>query len=255
MLERLQKILARAGVASRRKAEAMITSGRVQVNGKLVTNLGSKADLATDAIRVDGKPLATPEIVVYLLYKPINVVTTADDPLQRKKVLDFVPKEPRVFPVGRLDRSTEGLILLTNDGELALRLTHPRYEHAKEYRVTGVTRRPVPELMSALEKGVQLDGELVRPDSVSFEGVREHKLTLTIRVHEGRHHLIKRLCARVSFEITHLARVRLGSLTLQGLRPGQYRRLSATEIARLQAETKSPKAASPAGRASRSSGQ
>jgi pseudouridine synthase len=238
MEERLQKVLASAGIASRRKAEAMIVAGRVQVNGQPVTALGTKVDPEKDTIRFDGKPLTKPEIVVYLVHKPKNVVTTADDPAKRRRVIDLVPASPRVFPVGRLDRTTEGLILLTNDGELALHLSHPRYEHTKEYQVTGVTRRPVADLIQQIQKGINLDGDLVVPDAVIFGGVRDNRLTLSIVVHEGRKHLIKRLCSRVGFEVTRLIRLRVGSLTLEGLRPGQSRRLNRQELRELQTETK-----------------
>lgn len=233
MSERLQKILARAGVAARRKAEQLILAGRVTVNGQKVTTLGAKAEADADDIRLDGQPISLPATVVYLLNKPAGVVTTAHDPFGRKRVIDLVPSSPRVFPVGRLDRLTEGLILLTNDGDLALRLTHPRFEHPKEYLATGFTKRPVAEVIKRLQSGVRLDGSFVKPDHVELQGIHGGQVVVAITVHEGRTHLIRRLCSRVKFEITRLVRVRIGELRLGTLPPGRYRRLEPEEVATL----------------------
>ncbi|MEK7461006.1 MAG: pseudouridine synthase [Patescibacteria group bacterium] len=247
--ERLQKILARAGVASRRKAEAVITAGRVKINGQVVTELGTKADPDQDKITIDGKLLDQPSTVVYIVNKPAGVVTTTIDPQSRNRVIDLVPSEPRVFAVGRLDRMTEGLILLTNDGELAQRLTHPSYEHQKEYLVTGVASRPVEEIIRLLKNGIRLDGILIVPDEVRFEGVRDHRLTIAITVHQGQNHLIRRLCPQVGLEITRLVRSRLGSLTLEGLALGKYRRLGAAELALLVNSSKRSQSGLPPARA------
>ena len=254
-MERLQKILARAGIASRRKAEAYLTAGRVAVNGKVVTDLGSKADWQTDQITVDGRPLDRPQTVVYLLNKPPDVVTTSADPLGRQQVTDLVPKDPRVFPVGRLDRMTEGLLLLTNDGELALRLTHPRYEHSKEYLATGVTSRPIKDLVAGFQAGTLIDGKLIVPDAVRFVAIRDHRVTLAITVHEGQNHLIRRLCGRRGFEITRLVRTRLGPLMLADLPPGRYRRLGESEVSQLLAATSLSQSDSLAVPANQSGGQ
>lgn len=235
MKERLQKILAHAGVASRRKAEEYLVAGRVAVNGVVVTELGTKADPQVDQIAVDGKLVGREQTVVYILNKPADVVSTAQDAFNRKRVIDFVPKTPRVYPVGRLDRMTEGLIILTNDGDLALELTHPRYEHEKEYEVSGVSRQSIDRLVDRLRRGVELPDGFIKPDKVTFHGVRRNALVISLVVHEGRHHLIRRLCAKVGFDIVRLVRTRIGALSLHDLEPGEARQLTQTEISQLRA--------------------
>lgn len=230
MQERLQKIIARAGIASRRHAEALIAAGRVKVNGKIVREQGVKADTSKDKISVDGQPIHSSELVVYALNKPIDVVSTSSDPRGRQTVIEFVPKDPRVYPVGRLDRMTSGLLLLTNDGDLALALTHPRYGHTKEYEVVGVSDLPISRLIERMRHGVQLTDGPCRPDEVAYLGRRKERPVIRIVVHEGRNHLLRRLCSRVGFEIIELTRTRIGEITLKGLQPGSWRRLTPAEV-------------------------
>ncbi|MBI4175533.1 rRNA pseudouridine synthase [Candidatus Berkelbacteria bacterium] len=233
MPERLQKVLARAGIASRRKAEAIILAGQVTVNGRVVTTLGTKADLTRDAVMINGQPLSQPALIVYLLHKPIDVVSTTRDPKGRTTIFDLVPKTPRVFSIGRLDRMSEGLILLTNDGDLALQLTHPRYEHEKEYELWGKSVNTIEGLQAKLAKGARVRDGLIKPDRVTWVGLRNDQLVLRVTVHEGRKHLIRRLAAANGFELTRLRRIRLGGLQLGDLPPGRYRLLTEREVARL----------------------
>lgn len=233
--QRLQKIIAQAGVASRRKAEELITQGRVTVNGQVVKTLGAKADPDQDKVAVDGKILvASQEKLVYMLNKPENVVTTTRDPGGRKTVFDFLPKGPRVFPIGRLDRMTEGLLLLTNDGDLALKLSHPRFGHRKIYEVTLASSRPIDTLVASLKKGVNLDGHHFQPDAVDLAGIRDGRPIIRLTVHEGRTHLIRKLCGRLGFEVLRLRRVQIGSLALGDLKSGEIRSLSAMEMEMLR---------------------
>lgn len=233
MNERLQKILARAGIASRRKAEEMIRAGRVQVNGLVVTEMGRRADPAADRIAVDGRVIAQPEPFVYLvLHKPQGVLSTTRDDRGRRIVLDLIPAQERIYPVGRLDAGSEGLLLLTNDGELAHRLTHPRYEHEKEYHVL-VQGCPTPETLERLRKGVSLEDGPARVDAVEL--LSEGKESwLRIIVHEGRKHLVRRLCAAVGHPVQRLIRVRIGPLTLGNLPTGRHRHLTDDEIKQLK---------------------
>ena len=233
MNERLQKILARAGIASRRKAEEMIRAGRVQVNGLVVTEMGRRADPAADRIAVDGRVIAQPEPFVYLvLHKPQGVLSTTRDDRGRRIVLDLIPAQERIYPVGRLDAGSEGLLLLTNDGELAHRLTHPRYEHEKEYHVL-VQGCPTPETLERLRKGVSLEDGPARVDAVEL--LSEGKESwLRIIVHEGRKHLVRRLCAAVGHPVQRLIRVRIGPLTLGNLPTGRHRHRTDDEIKQLK---------------------
>lgn len=226
MLERLQKIIASAGIASRRKAEELITDGKVTVNGAVVTELGTKADADHDKIVVLGRQIEFSRSIIYALDKPIDVVSTASDPDGRKTVLDFVPKEPRVYPVGRLDRMTEGLIILTNNGDLAFKLAHPSFEHSKEYEVVGVSNSPIDVMTQKLTQGAMLKDGFIKPDKVDFLGVRKGRLVYKITVHEGRSHLIRRLCGKVGLEIIRLIRTKIGPIALGDLEPGKYRVLA-----------------------------
>ena len=233
MQERLQKIIAASGIASRRRAEELITAGVVTVNGNVVRELGTKADPLVDTITVHGKPLPTVVRVVYALNKPKGVISSRSDDQKRPAVVDFVPTDPPVYPVGRLDSESEGLILLTNDGGLANRLTHPRYGHEKEYELTGVTKVPVEVMADRLKEGAQLkDGPIV-PDEVEFAGLRNGQPIYKITIHEGRNHLLRRFASKVGFEITRLRRIRIGSVSLKDLEPGKYRRLTQAEVDRL----------------------
>jgi 23S rRNA pseudouridine2605 synthase len=231
MQERLQKILASAGIASRRAAEQIITSGRVKVNGEVVTELGSKADPDKDAITVDGNPVHKQRSKVYiLLFKPSGYMTTLKDPEGRPVVTDLLKGvTERVYPVGRLDYNTEGLLLLTNDGEWANRLMHPRHEVEKEYhvRVRGmVTSGQV----AMLGNGVELDDGMTAPAKVSIIKASDNNTWLSIAIHEGRYRQVRRMCEAVSLSVVRLKRARYGNLDLNGLNPGQYRLLTDIEV-------------------------
>jgi 23S rRNA pseudouridine2605 synthase len=237
--ERLQKFLARAGVASRRHAEEMILAGRVRVNGQVVTQLGTKVQAAKDAVQVDGQPVSLPVARVYLLlHKPAGVVTTASDPQGRQTVLDLLPpslRAARVFPVGRLDLDSEGLLLLTNDGAFALHLMHPRYEQEKEYHAL-VRGRPRPEVLEALRRGLVLPGE-PRPTAPAqarfLRAASGSDSWLAVTLHEGRKRQVRRMLEVVGHPVQRLIRVRVGPLGLGDLAPGQWRLLNAAEVAAL----------------------
>jgi 23S rRNA pseudouridine2605 synthase len=233
--ERLQKVLAARGWGSRRASEALIEQGRVTVNGEPAV-LGRRVDPDVDLIEVDGAPVGTKAgLVHYLLNKPPGVVTTASDPQGRRTVVDLVPTEPRVFPVGRLDADTEGLLVLTNDGELANRVAHPSHGVAKEYLATVVTRGgPVsPAAIRALRTGVELDDGPTAPAKVS----QPSPGVLRITIHEGRNRQIRRMCEAVGYPVTRLVRTRIGPLRDTRLKPGDWRDLTAEEVRRLAQET------------------
>lgn len=230
MPERLQKILARAGVASRRAAEGLILAGRVSVNGQVVRELGTKADPITDAVAVDGRFLAAPSPSVYLmLNKPAGYVTTASDPEGRPTVYELVPEIPGLFTVGRLDLMTEGLLIFTTDGEWAERIAHPRYNVEREYEVhvRGDVSR---EIMDQLREGIMLDGKLARP--LAADEVRGEGSTSVLRVVmlEGRRHEVRLICAGVGLSVRQLIRRRYGTLLLGWLAMGQWRYLDVREV-------------------------
>jgi 23S rRNA pseudouridine2605 synthase len=230
--ERLQKILARAGVASRRGAEQMIGEGRVTLNGEIVSEPGTKADLATDDLRVDGVRVKAPLALVYLvLNKPRGIVTTRKDPEGRATVMDLVPSVAGLFPVGRLDVTTEGLILLTNDGAFAERVSHPRYEVPRVYhaKVHGV---PDERALGLLRRGVRVDGETMSVDRVRLIEA-ETNAWVELTLHEGKHHEVKRMLEAVGHPVSKLRRVAVGPVTTRGLEPGQFRALTPAEIAAL----------------------
>jgi len=239
MLERLQKILSRAGVASRREAEGLIVAGRVSVNGRVVTELGTKADPEKDRIACDGKPLRLKEERLYiLLNKPSGYMTSLKDPEGRPLVTDLLKGVgERVYPVGRLDYNTEGLLLLTNDGDWANRLMHPRHEVEKEYLVK-VRGRVSQEQVKRLVSGVELGDGMTAPARVQVvqEGERNSRLSITI--HEGRYRQVRRMCEAVSLMVVSLKRVRYGFLDLGELKPGEFRRLSPDEVRKLSAPGK-----------------
>lgn len=231
MQERLQKIISAAGVASRRAAENLIITGRVTVNGIVVTELGSKADPARDTISVDGKLLSVPSRKLYiLLYKPVGYMTTLDDPEGRPLVTDLLKElGERVYPVGRLDYNTEGLLLLTNDGEWANRLMHPRHEVEKEYhvRVRGKAHR---SQLDQLANGVEIDGRTTAPAVVRMVKEGEQNDWFSITIHEGRNRQVRRMCEAVSLSVVRLRRVRYGAVTVGNLKPGEFRHLTETEV-------------------------
>jgi 23S rRNA pseudouridine2605 synthase len=229
---RLVKYLAHAGVASRRAAETMIAAGRVSLDGERVTD--PARDVGDDArVAVDGNPLSGPERrATYALNKPPGVLSTAQDTHGRATVLDLVPDEGlRLYPVGRLDADSSGLILLTNDGELANRLTHPSFEVPKTYRAR-LGGKPIGDgALALLRKGVELDDGLTAPAQVRRIGERELELT----IHEGRNRQVRRMCAAVGCQVLELRRVRFGPLRLGGLKQGEHRRLSERELGALRA--------------------
>jgi 23S rRNA pseudouridine2605 synthase len=230
MTVRLQKLIAGTGLASRRKAEALIAAGRVMVNGKTVTELGTKVDPERDHVKVDGKHLSAPQPFVYLmLNKPKNVVSTLDDPGGRTTVKDYLRGvSVRVFPVGRLDFDSEGLMLLTNNGELAQAMLHPRYHVPKTYliKVKGVL---TDEDIRNLEQGVRLDDGMTGPAQVKKVRKVEANSWLEITIREGRTHQVKRMLETVGHPVIKLLRIRMGSLSLGDLQPGEFRFLTDRE--------------------------
>jgi 23S rRNA pseudouridine2605 synthase len=231
MLDRLQKIISAAGITSRRAAETMILDGRVTVNGVVVTELGSKADPAVDTIAVDSKPLAIASKKLYiLLHKPVGYMTTLDDPEGRPLVVDLLKEVgERVYPVGRLDFNTEGLLLLTNDGEWANHLMHPRHEVEKEYhvRVRGKVHK---SQLDQLAGGVEVDGRKTAPARVCIIKESEQNDWFSITIHEGRNRQVRRMCEAVSLAVVRLRRVRYGSLSVGDLKPGEFRYLTEAEV-------------------------
>jgi 23S rRNA pseudouridine2605 synthase len=226
---RLQKVLARAGLGSRRACEELIAGGRVTVNGQ-PADLGRRVDPERDRVAVDGVPVSVVEgLVYYLLNKPTGVVTTASDPQGRATVVDLLPNEPRVFPVGRLDAATEGLLLLTNDGELAHRLSHPAHGVEKEY-LAVVEGRPSAGAVRRLREGVELDDGITAPARVSLLPPS----TLRITIHEGRNRQVRRMCDAVGHPVLRLVRTRIGPLADRSLRPGRWRPLSVAEVRALE---------------------
>lgn len=235
MKERLQKILSAAGVCSRRAAEGYLTAGRITVNGELA-QLGQQADPETDDIRVDGVPLGRePETVYLMLNKPRGYVTTVSDEQGRKTVMDLLTGvHTRIYPVGRLDRDSEGLLLLTNDGALTQRLLHPSHEVSKEYRVT--VSGPVEHAAENLRRIRDVAGMAIRPAEVQMLRREGNRAELRIVIHEGRNRQIRRMCARCGLEVLRLQRVREHCLELGTLPLGQWRYLTAAEIAALKTE-------------------
>lgn len=221
---RLNKYLAGQGVASRRKADELITGGQVAINGKAVRELGTIIDPDKDVVTVNGKNVGgAKKTVVYLFNKPKGVVTTADDPEGRKTVLDFVPKSPRVFPCGRLDFDTMGLVILTNDGNLCYQLTHPKFEHEKEYIVEGTSKTPKAAFAELELKTLTLKDGPVTLDDLELIKMGKDKVSFRIIIHEGRNRLVRRICAAVGIEVTKLTRIRVGQYELGGLLPGEFK--------------------------------
>ncbi len=227
--ERLQKVLAAVGLGSRRACEELIAEGRVTVDGE-VAELGRRVDPETARIEVDGVPISVrPGLVHFLLNKPAGVVTTASDPQGRPTVLDLVPAEPRVFPIGRLDVATEGLLLLTNDGDLAHRLTHPSYGVEKEY-LAEVATLPTRGELRRLREGVDLEDGRTAPARVTLVPPR----AVRIAIHEGRNRQVRRMLDAVGHPVLRLVRTRIGPLTDRRLKPGEWRPLTAVEVRSLE---------------------
>lgn len=232
---RLNKYLALAGVASRREADRMISEGRVSINGEMVDVLGSQVDEEKDKIEVDGKSVKRLKSEVYLmLNKPPGYLVTAKDPFQRPTIMELLPKmKNRVFPVGRLDFDSEGLVLLTDDGELAYRLMHPSFQVTKEYRVR-VTPKPDRSKLATLERGISLDGKKTAPAKFRILSTTVKGTLLLARLQEGRKRELRRMFEYMGFKVLALKRVKLGSLHLGHLKKGEWRYLSREEIVRLK---------------------
>jgi 23S rRNA pseudouridine2605 synthase len=241
MAERLQKILSAAGIASRRAAESLIAQGRVSVNGTTVTALGTKADPDADDIRVDGRRVKSPQRRRYLLlYKPRGYITTRSDPQRRPTVIDLVSKggvREYVYPVGRLDYESEGLLLLTSDGDLAARLTHPRHAVEREYevRVRGV---PNDHELDRLSRGISLDGRRTAPAHVQLKKVIDAEsglqALLSFVIREGRNRQVRDMCDAIGHPVVRLRRVRIGPIEDDHIRPGEFRDLTPREVALLR---------------------
>ena len=233
MRERLQKLIARAGVCSRRSAESLLTAGRVTVNG-VAAHLGDKADADTDVIAIDGTAIAFAEPSVYLmLNKPRGYVTTLRDELGRATAAELVADcGTRVFPVGRLDKDSEGLLLFTNDGALMQAMTHPSHQVDKTYEVTVTGQlEGAADRLSAV---TELDGEPIMPAQVEIMERREGQALLRVTIHQGKNRQIRRMCAQVGLQVTRLRRVSEDALTLGDLKPGQWRYLTDAEVAALK---------------------
>lgn len=234
-LERLQKVIAQAGIASRRNAEKMIVAGRVRVDGKVVTKLGTKVDTFSN-ITVDGEPIERESLHTYLLYKPRGVVSTAHDEKGRKTVVDYFNELPyRLYPVGRLDYDTSGLLLMTNDGQLANLLMHPRNEVPKVY-VAKIKGTLTPEEITSLKKGVIFDHQKSAPAKVKILKTNKKKdnQIVQLTIHEGHYHQVKRMFKAVDHLVEKLSRERYAFLDLQSLTAGQYRELTRAEVDRLK---------------------
>jgi 23S rRNA pseudouridine2605 synthase len=223
--ERLQKVLARLGIASRRASEDLIRAGRVTVNGRLA-GLGQRVDPDTDLIEIDGDPVpVAAHLVHYLLNKPAGVVSTVSDPHARATVVELVPPDPRVHPVGRLDADSEGLLILTNDGTLTHRLTHPSFGVDKEY-LAHVRGTPPPAALRTLREGVELDDGRTAPAQVSMPSPG----LLRLVIHEGRNRQVRRMCEAVGHPVLRLVRTRIGPVSDPKLAPGQWRALRLDEV-------------------------
>lgn len=234
---RLQKVLAQAGIASRRACEALILAGRVAVNGKIVQVLGTQIDPAHDTLTVDAKPIQLPTNFTYLLLnKPVGVVSTAKDPQGRPTVVDLVAATARLFPVGRLDANSEGLLLLTDDGDLTYRLTHPKFQVEKEYHAL-LDRELAPEAQRLWRTGVRLAGQRTAPAQVSTLAQDAEGVWVKIVLREGRKRQIRDMARVLGYTVLRLIRVREGPLLLGNLSLGQWRTLRREEVQALQAHS------------------
>lgn len=234
-MERLQKVIAHAGITSRRKAEELIVAGRVSVNGQIVKELGVQVS-AKDRVEVDGVPIEQESPVYYMLYKPRGVISAVTDDKKRKVVLDFFTDVPeRLYPIGRLDYDTSGLLLLTNDGDLSQKLMHPKHEVDKVYvaKVKGIADK---KQLLPLSRGIRIEGKKTAP--ARFEILSTDAATQTsivqLTIHEGRNHQVKNMLKAVGLPVQKLKREMYGSLTLAGLRPGEYRELTKKEVNELK---------------------
>lgn len=233
MEERLQKILAKAGIASRRKAEELIRTGRVAVDGRIVTELGTRIDPQKSTITFDGKPLVREKIIYIMLNKPAGYVTTLSDPQGRPIVTDLLHNIPqRVFPVGRLDYETEGALILTNDGNLGQYIQHPRYEVNKTY-VATVSGKPSARNIRQLETGIMVDGRKTWPATVRILEQKQAETVLELTIHEGKKRQVRKMLAAIGHPVRNLTRTAYGRLRLGNLPPGKYRFLTENDLKKI----------------------
>ncbi len=232
--DRLQKLISQAGIASRRAAEDLIRAGRVTVNGK-PAQLGTKADLTRDTVKVDGETLKPPSFVYYLLNKPTNVLSSNKRQGKEKRPLvrELIPHDGHLFTIGRLDAESEGLILLTNDGELADKLMHPRYGHQKTYDIL-VHGHPTPQALETWRNGIDLDGKKTLPAKVRVLEQRDHDTWLQVVLREGRKRQVRRVASQIGHPVKRLIRTQIEFLEIGSLKPGQWRELSAAEVRQLK---------------------
>ncbi len=234
MKKRLQTVLSHAGVTSRRKAAELIESGKVSVDGSLVTEKGKRVDPERQKVTVDGRPLEEEKKCYFLFNKPRNVISTVTDTHGRKKVVDYFRKiKARLYPVGRLDRDTTGLLVITNDGDLAHRLSHPKFEIEKEYLVTVDGSVRLGDVRK-LKKGVELDGKTTAPCEVEHAAKDDGATVMKVVLHEGRKRQLRRMFEVLGYKVTALKRVKYAGLTLGRLKEGEYRELTDSEVARLR---------------------
>ena len=241
----MQKVLANAGIGSRRECEAFILEGRVAVDGEIVDELGSRVDATRQQIRVDGVVLPRPQRLYFILNKPTGVVCTNRDPSGRTRAVDLIPSDERLFTVGRLDRSSEGLLIITNDGELANQLTHPRYGIEKTYRVR-VAGHPAPPLLAKLRRSIRLADGFAKVAAIRVKRRYKANTELEIVLNEGRNREIRRILARIGHKVQRLKRVAMGPLQLGDLPSGAYRPLKRDEIQRLRKSIRENRAGKPA---------
>lgn len=232
-MERLQKVMAHAGIASRRKSEEIIKKGRVKVNGKLVTEMGFKVDPKKDIIEVDGRVIEEEEKIYLKLYKPRGYVTTVDDPRGRKTVLDLISDiDQRIYPVGRLDLDTSGLLLLTNDGDFTYKITHPSYELDKEYIVV-VNGQLDNRQLEKFKKGIRLEEKKTSNAQIRQLNQDNKNTTYKVIIHEGLNRQIRRMFDKIGYKVVSLKRVRIGNISLGSLNVGEHKKLSRKELQNL----------------------
>lgn len=235
MSEKLHKFMANCGVASRRKSEALILEGVVKVNGEVVTNLAERIDPKVDKVTVRGKRISLPkEKVYYMFFKPEGYLTTTTDPEGRPTIFDLIPElKGKVNPVGRLDKDTEGLLFLTNDGDFAFRMTHPKFQVKKTYRAI-VFGEITPHALKELAEGVKLEDGLTKPAEVHLREERERMSVVEITIHEGRKRQVRRMFDAVGFPVIFLKRTQIDKIALKHVDKGHYRKLTDKEITRLK---------------------
>jgi 23S rRNA pseudouridine2605 synthase len=234
---RLNKFIAEAGLSSRRGADQLIKSGKIRVNGQITQELGTLIDPSTDRIEFEGKILQSQNFVYYAVNKPKGVISTLKDEAGRDKVTDLVPSTPRVYPVGRLDADSEGLMILTNDGELTQKLTHPSFQHEKEYRVTvNKTNLKIAdsEVTSTFRKGLKIEDKLMKVDEISIQPFKKESdlLIMCLILHTGYNRQIRKMCAKIGLEVIKLERIRIGKLSLQqlGIKKGEFKEVTKDDI-------------------------